>query len=141
MNINKGLIKNKLVMGLVGTTLTVTAMFASHVQADELQTLRNLERERAILIETMLDADLNSEKRQAQIEHSVRRLVDLERMVLRDSRLEGNTDTLVRRAFNNYDLTFLAHASMESKQSIVGHWFDQVGLSNNDILSSNMRSK
>ena len=130
-------IKRTMMIGLIG----MASMLSPFAQSDELQTLRNLERERAILVEMMFDDSLAREKRQNQIEHSIRRLVDLERMVLRDQRLEGNTDTLVRRAFNNYDLTFLAHASLEKRHSVIGHWVDQVGLSTNSILAAQVRSR
>jgi len=106
------------------------------VMADDLQTLKNLERERTGFIEAVLDTTLTAEQRNKKIEAKTRRLVDLERMALRDRRLEGKTDPMVRRAFKNYDMTFLAHASVEQDQHIAGHWYDQVGLSNEAILNA-----
>ena len=44
--------------------------------------LENLERERAILIETLLDPELAPGDRQAKLEMAKARLVDLERIVL-----------------------------------------------------------
>jgi hypothetical protein len=108
----------------------------SSVQADELQTLKNLERERSSLIGIFLDSTLSTEQRNQKISAKTRRLVDLERMVLRDGRLDGNTDILVRRAFKDYDMTFLAHASVEQQKYVSGHWFDLVGLSNSAILNA-----
>src|SRR3954469_386309 len=78
-------------------------------------TLDNLERERALLIEAMLDPALAPADRQARIEAEQRRLVDLERMVLRDDSLKGKNTPAIRKAFANYDLTFLIHASLEKK--------------------------
>jgi len=106
------------------------------VYADDLQTLKNLERERSSLIALLLDSSMSAEQRNLKISSKTRRLVDLERMVLRDSRLEGNTHTLVRRAFKDYDMTFLAHASVEQNKYVTGHWFDLVGLSNAAILKA-----
>jgi serine phosphatase RsbU (regulator of sigma subunit) len=111
-------------------------LLQSTAQADALQTLKNLERERSSLIALLLDNSLKAEQRNQKIASKTRRLVDLERMVLRDSRLEGNTHTLVRRAFNDYDRTFLAHASVEQNKHVSGHWFDLVGLSNAAILNA-----
>lgn len=108
----------------------------SSARADDLQTLKNLERERSSLIGIFLDSALSTEQRNQKISVKTRRLVDLERMVLRDGRLEGNTDILVRRAFKHYDMTFLAHASVEQQKYVSGHWFDLVGLSNASILNA-----
>lgn len=111
-------------------------MLHSFAQADDLQTLKNLERERSSLIGLLLDNKLSADQRNQKIAAKARRLVDLERIVLRDSRLEGHTHTLVRRAFKDYDMTFLAHASVEQKKYVTGHWFDQIGLSNAAILNA-----
>lgn len=80
-------------------------------------TLENLERERAQLIETFLDANLNTGERLSKIETSKPRLIDLERMVLRDDKLTGRNTPTIRKAFGNYDLTFLVHAS--DRKSVV----------------------
>jgi len=99
-------------------------------------TLDNLERERALLVEAMLDPALSPSDRQARIESEQRRLVDLERMVLRDDALKGKNTPTVRKAFANYDLTFLVHASMEKKVTLVDNWLDQVGISTNTLMAA-----
>ena len=99
-------------------------------------TLDNLERERALLVEAMLDPALSPSDRQARIESEQRRLVDLERMVLRDDQLKGKNTPTVRKAFANYDLTFLVHASMEKKVTLVDNWLDQVGISTNTLMAA-----
>lgn len=114
-------------------TAVATSSFA---KADDLQTLKNMERERAGLIQYFLDDSIDADKRRENTEVKTRRLVDLERMVMRDKRLEGNTHILVRRAFDNYELTFLAHSSVEAKTSVMGLWFDKVGLKTDDIMSA-----
>ena len=101
-------------------------------------TVENLERERAIALETLLSADMTVEERQTSIELARTRLVDLERMVLRDESLQGNDTPTVRAAFQNYDLTFLVHASLERDRSLIDHWLEQIGLSTNSLMSARM---
>ena len=99
-------------------------------------TLDNLERERALLIDAMLDPALAPADRQARLESEQRRLVDLERMVLRDESLKGRNTPTVRKAFANYDLTFLVHAALEKKVSLIDNWLDQVGVSTNTLMAA-----
>ena len=53
-------------------------------------------------------------------------VVDLERMVLRDKSLPGKSTPVVRKAFENYDLTFLVHASVENDRALKDQWLDEV---------------
>ena len=107
--------------------------FSTAAKADSLD---NLERERALLVDAMLDPALSPTDRQARIDSEQRRLVDLERMVLRDDSIKGKNTPTVRRAFANYDLTFLVHAALEKKVAIVDNWMDQLGLSTNSLMST-----
>ena len=118
------------ILALAATGLALTAGLAA---AD---TLDNLEHERALMIEAMLDPGLAPAERQARIESEQRRLVDLERMVLRDESLKGRNTPTVRKAFANYDLTFLVHASLEKKISLMDNWMDQVGISTNTLMAA-----
>ena len=97
-------------------------------------TLENLERERAFLIKTFLDPDLATGARLKKIEMSKPRLIDLERMVLRDDSLTGRNTPVVRKAFSNYDLTFLIHAAAEKNRTPVDIWLEQVGLTTSQLL-------
>jgi hypothetical protein len=112
---------------------TAVFMSASISHAD---TLDNLERERALLVEAMLDPALSTVDRQQRMDSEQRRLVDLERMVLRDEALKGKNTPVVRRAFSNYDLTFLVHAAMEKKISLMDNWLEQVGVSTGTLMSA-----
>ena len=78
--------------------------------------VENLERERAILLETYLAPEMTAEERHVKAGLAKRQLVDLERIVLRDKSLVGRNTPAVRRAFGNYDLTFLVHASLDFGQ-------------------------
>ena len=98
--------------------------------------IENLERERAILIETLLSPELTAEERENKIAVSQHRLVDLERMVLRDKKLRGLNTPVVRKAFENYDLTFLVHASIEKNRALFDHWLAQVGVSTHSLMTA-----
>ncbi|MEE9544981.1 MAG: hypothetical protein V3V55_05235 [Rhodospirillales bacterium] len=106
--------------------------------AAQAATLENLERERGIVIETLLDPSLTPRQRQDKIAVSKRRLVDLERMVLRDKGLAGRNDPVVRKAFDNYDLTFLIHASVEKNAALIDHWLKQVGVSTHTLMNARL---
>ena len=123
-------------LSLVTSILIATLSMASGASAKEIQTLENMERERADLIGAYLDDQSTVAARQLQIQGKQRRLVDLERMVLRDDRLLGSQERLVRLAFQNYDLSFLVHASAESDRAPIEQWVAELGLSSEDIFST-----
>lgn len=99
-------------------------------------TLENMERERAIMIETLLSGDIDNTQRQGRMEMARTRLVDLERQVLRDKSLLGKNQPLVRAAFDNYDLTFVVHASVEKNRSVADHWLSEIGLSTQAVMNA-----
>jgi hypothetical protein len=118
------------------TALIVLLSTGGLTQADELQSLKNMERERAQMVSAFIDTDATPHERQQTVSSSKRHLVDLERMVLRDDELLGNTSRLVKLVFRNYDLSFLVHASAEAEHGFVEHWLTEVGLSNDAILGA-----
>lgn len=99
-------------------------------------TLENLERERAIMIETLLDPSFSVVERQEKLTLSKNRLVDLERMVIRDKSLASKNTPVVKKAFENYDLTFLVHASVEKNHSLIDHWLSQIGVSTKNVMDA-----
>lgn len=104
-------------------------------------TLENLERERSMTVETFLDSSLSVDERQAKLDSQRRRLVDLERIVMRDKSLRGQNTKTVRIAFQNYDVTFLGHASAEKGHTMVDHWLSQFGVSTDGLMSSRVGSR
>jgi hypothetical protein len=120
-------------VALIGMTSVMTTAFAG--------TVENLERERAIMVETLLTSDMTAEERFAKLSVSKKRLIDLERIVLRDKSLTGRNTPAVKRAFANYDLTFMVHASVEKDRSLADHWLTQVGLSRQGLLGAQMRRR
>ena len=109
---------------------------ATRGAATQAGTIENLERERSIALETLLSADLTPGEREERIGLSKARLVDLERLVLRDEGLRGKSTPTVRAAFENYDLTFLVHASIERNRTVVDHWMEQVGVSTGTLMAA-----
>ena len=103
--------------------------------------IENLERERSILVENLLNAEMSAEERQSKLVVSKRRLVDLERIALRDKSLVGRNTPAVKRAFANYDLTFLVHAAVEKNRSLADHWLEQVGITQQGILNAEERRR
>lgn len=125
---------------LIAVAITL-AMFAAAIGGAAAGTLENMERERAILLETILSGDMNAAERENRIQVAKTRLVDLERMVLRDKRLKGRNTPTVRRAFENYDLTFLVHGATEKDLSIIDAWMNQLGVTTQNVLSATLRRR
>jgi len=122
---------------LIAIGITVM-MFATAIGGAAAGTLENMERERAILLETILSGDVNAAERENRIQVAKTRLVDLERMVLRDKKLIGRNTPAVRAAFDNYDLTFLIHASTEKSRSVADHWLGEIGVSTTALMNARM---
>ena len=123
----------------MGTTLKTTFLALAVLAvpgAAMAGSLENLERERAILLEAMLTPAVDGGERLDKLAIGKRRLVDLERILLRDKSVVGKNTPQVRKAFENYDLTFLAHASVEKNLSLTDHWLEQVGVSTHSLMST-----
>jgi len=127
------IIKNNAVAAaLVALAFTIT------IQTSDAGTLENMERERALMIETILSGDIKNTVRQQKVEIANARLIDLERMVLRDKSLNGKSTRAVHAAFKNYDLTFLIHAATEKNRSLADHWLGEVGLTTSALMNARM---
>ena len=124
----------------IAATLAIgaSALMAEYAQAGSIE---NLERERTILVENMLTPEMTAEERQAKMGIAKRRLIDLERIALRDKSLVGRNTPAIKRAFPSYDLTFMVHASVEKNQSLADHWLEQVGITQQDVLSAVSRRR
>jgi hypothetical protein len=129
------MMKNKTRFGVALATMMAGTFIANAAQAG---TLENLERERAIVIEAMLNAELSPTKRQRQVATALSRLVDLERMVLRDGKLTGRNTPTVRRAFKNYDLTFMASSAAEHDLALIDNWMTQLGLTTQSLMATDV---
>ena len=124
-------------------TLAVLAIWASTLMAGHAQagSIENLERERTILVDNMLTPEMTPAERQTKMVIAKRRLIDLARIALRDKSLVGRNTAAISRAFANYDLTFIIHASVEKGLSLTDHWMEQVGITQQDVLSAVSRRR
>ncbi len=118
--------------------ILASTLMAGHAQAGSIE---NLERERTILIDNMLTPEMTPAERQKKMVIAKRRLIDLERIALRDKSLVGRNTAAISRAFANYDLTFIVHASVEKGLSLADHWMEQVGITQQDVLSAVSRRR
>ena len=117
------------------TAFTLVVTISNSTSPVHAGSIENLERERTILIHNILSPELVAEERQEKLKLSERRLIDLERIALRDKSLTGRNTPAIKRAFANYDLTFLVHAAIENNRNIADYWLEQVGLTEHDVLS------
>ncbi len=121
----------KKLLVMISLVICSTAALAS----DPLLSLKNLERERAAFLDKALSQSLDQQQLAAK---KLRQLSDMERMVIRDDRLVEKNSALVSNAFNNFELTFLVHASAENNATVLSHWLEQVGVSNQAVLSTKL---
>ncbi len=118
------------------TVATMIATLSSTVSGVQAGTLENLERERALLVETLISGDISEKERQKKVTLARARLIDLERMVLRDKSLANKNTPAVRAAFDNYDLTFMIHASVEKNRMLTDHWLHEIGVSTQSLMNT-----
>ena len=118
------------------SVLLVSLLCGQQALATEQLSLKNLERERAALLADFLNPHLAPEIRANKIKMRERQLTDMERMVMRDDRLVQQQSALVKRAFDDYDLTFLVHAGAEQNKSASAQWLDALQLSDADLLNA-----
>ncbi|SDF87090.1 hypothetical protein [Thalassobaculum litoreum] len=118
----------RLVLGLI-------LVAGGETRADPLE---NMERERARLIGALLDPGSDPAGRSETAEIARRRLIDLERIALRDPRTAADTRPIARRAFADYDLTFLAHASIELDRAVLDLWLERIGISTARVMAARM---
>ena len=103
--------------------------------------IENMERTRAALISVMLDANMNLDKKQNKIKNFKLRLLDSESIVINDKKIIQNPDRYTIRAFEEYELSFLVHASIENNLDISDHWFNQMGLTTSNLENTRLITK
>ena len=94
--------------------------------------------ERAIMLSTLFSTEGSDDQRSEKLKISRERLIDMERMVIRDKTLVGKNTPAVRSAFENYDLTFLVHASLENNRTLMEHWLKEIGVSTETLMAARL---
>ena len=124
------------IMGVLlglGLGLGVGLADGSTAKADSLD---NLMRARALMLSDMLNPSLTAHERSEKMQGAKRRIVDYERLALRDDELKGKNTPTIRWAFSNYDLAFLGHASLEKNRLLSDHWLEQLGITTHAIMNA-----
>lgn len=129
--LNKNLSKTLLFIGIVFTSIT-----SVNAKPNPLFTLENLERERAVFLKSLTTTKLDAYQREQKGNHIIKRLIDMERMVLRDDRIAMSNSIMAKKAFQSYELTFLVHAGSESKKSPMAHWLHSLNITDENIYES-----
>ena len=118
----------------MGKNIMFTLMFiASMISNVEATTIKNLERTRANTLAVILDMNINPNQRIQKVEKARLKLLDMERITINDSKLSKNPSQYAVKAFENFDLTFLVHASLEKDKSLAVHWFEEVGFTTSNL--------
>jgi hypothetical protein len=89
-------------------------------------------------LQNLLRPDLTIEQRSLQLSKRQRQLTDMERMVMRDERLAQSGSAHVKRAFDDFDRTFLVHAGAENKRNAGEQWLATINMSNHAIMNARM---
>jgi len=133
-------------MKILSKTLAIATLILSmtstvNAKPNSLFTLENLERQRAALLDNLTTKQLNVYQREQETKNLIKRLVDLERMVLRDDRISASNSIMAKNAFQSYELTFLVHAGSESKKLPIAHWLYSLKITDESIAKSKLGAR
>ena len=119
-------------------TILLSVFICSQANANSIDTL---ERERAKTLNLILDKSISIGERKKRLEISKMRLLDLERMTINDKDINKNPNHRTIKAFENFDLTFLVHSSLEKDKPISLIWFEKIGLTTENLMSTRVTRK
>ena len=100
-----------------------------------------LERERAKILNLVLDKSISIGERKKRIEQTQMRLLDLERITINSKNINKNPSYQTIKAFENFDLTFLVHSSLENNKSLSVMWFEKLGLTTDNLMNTRVSRK
>ena len=124
---------------LIKLTILLTLIFSPY--AVYANTIDNLERERAKALNLILDKSVSIGDRKSKLEKSKMRLLDLERMTINSKNINKNPSYQTIKAFEEFDLTFLVHSSLEKGKSISLTWLEKIGLTTENLMSTRVSRK
>ena len=118
--------------------LTLSLTICSYANAGSID---SLERERAKTLNLVLDKSISIGERKKRLEISKMRLLDLERMTINDKNINKNPNYRTIKAFENFDLTFLVHSSLEKNKPISLIWLEKIGLTTENLMGTRVTRK
>ena len=119
-------------------TLILSLTVCSYANANSVETL---ERERAKILNLVLDKSISIGERKKRIEQTQMRLLDLERITINSKNINKNPSYQTIKAFENFDLTFLVHSSLENNKSLSVMWFEKLGLTTENLMNTRVSRK
>ena len=119
-------------------TVILSFTICSYANANSINTL---ERERAKILNLILDKSISIGERKKRLEISKMRLLDLERMTINDKNINKNPNHRTIKAFENFDLTFLVHSSLEKEKPISVNWLEKIGFTTENLMSTRVTRK
>ena len=119
-------------------TVILSFIICSQANANSIDTL---ERERAKTLNLILDKSISIGERTKRLEISKMRLLDLERMTINDKNINKNPNHRTIKAFENFDLTFLVHSSLEKEKPISVTWLEKIGFTTENLMSTRVTRK
>jgi len=129
----------KMTKVLIKSTILLTLIFSPY--AVNANTIDNLERERAKALNLILDKSVSIGDRKSKLEKSKMRLLDLERMTINSKNINKNPSYQTIKAFEEFDLTFLVHSSLEKGKSLSLTWLEKIGLTTENLMSTRVSRK
>ena len=124
------LILNSAVILIAGIS---TAAYANSIDA--------LERERANTINLILDKTISITERNNKLEKIKMKLLDMERMIINNKNINKNPSYQTIKAFENFELTFLVHSSVEKGKPLAITWFEKIGLTTENLTNTRITRK
>ena len=119
-------------------TLILSLTVCSFASANYIEIL---ERERAKILNLVLDKSISIGERKKRIEQRQMRLLDLERITINSKNINKNPSYQTIKAFENFDLTFLVHSSLENNKSLSVMWFEKLGLTTDNLMNTRVSRK
>ena len=119
-------------------TLILSLTVCSFASANSIEIL---ERERAKILNLVLDKSISIGERKKRIEQRQMRLLDLERITINSKNINKNPSYQTIKAFENFDLTFLVHSSLENNKSLSLMWFEKLGLTTDNLMNTRVSRK
>lgn len=123
---------------LKNLTIILSLTIGSYANANSIDTL---ERERAKALNLVLDKNISIGDRKKNLQKSKMRLLDIERMTINSKDINKNPNYQTIKAFENFDLTFLVHTSLEKGKSLSITWLEEIGLTTENLMNTRIIRK